>query len=446
MNHLRLFQKTIPRWADGAVMYQIYPRSFMDSNDDGIGDLPGIISKLDYLKDLGVTGMWLSPFYPSPMADFGYDVSNYRDVDPIFGTLEDFKRLLEESHKRNLHVIIDIVPNHSSDEHPWFKASKISKDNEFSDWYIWRDPAAYIGNKPLPPNNWLDIFAGKSAWQWVPERQQFYLHTFHTRQPDLNWQNQKVREAMKDMLRFWLAMGVDGFRVDAVPFLGKDPELKDNPINPHYKEGSGSQYDSLIHENDQHWPKQYDYLNEMASVLKEKAFAHKHRFMITEGYTRRIDPVGEYMNYYQGVDPAVAAPFIFEGIQLPWELEPWQEFLNEFHDQLKIVHPLAIASYAFGNHDQSRLVSRLGETKARAAALMKLTLPGMIFVYYGEDIGMHDVDIPRSKVQDPGAAGGASQGRDPERTPMQWSDDPQAGFSSCSETWLPLVMITRAET
>ncbi|HET8991505.1 MAG TPA: alpha-amylase family glycosyl hydrolase, partial [Candidatus Saccharimonadales bacterium] len=176
MKHLSLTSQTVPRWADGAVMYQIYPRSFQDSNGDGIGDIPGIISRLDYLKDLGVTGMWLSPFYRSPMADFGYDVADYRDVDPIFGTLDDFKRLLKESHKRNLRVIIDIVPNHSSDEHPWFLKSKTSKTNKYSDWYIWRDPSGYDGERPLPPNNWLDIFAGKSAWQWVPERQQFYLH------------------------------------------------------------------------------------------------------------------------------------------------------------------------------------------------------------------------------------------------------------------------------
>ncbi|HET8991650.1 MAG TPA: alpha-amylase family glycosyl hydrolase, partial [Candidatus Saccharimonadales bacterium] len=219
---------------------------------------------------------------------------------------------------------------------------------------------------------------------------------------------------------------------------GKDPELKDNPINPDFTPGHGSDYHSLVHENDQHWPQQYNYLNEMASVLKEKRFAHKHRFMITEGYTRGIDQIGEYMNYYQGVDPSVAAPFIFEGIHLPWEAEAWRKFLQEFHDALDNVHPLAIASYAFGNHDKPRLVSRLGEPKARAAALMKLTLPGMIFVYYGEDIGMHDVNIPKDKVMDPSAVGQLEEGRDPERTPMQWSSGFQAGFSTNQETWLPV--------
>ncbi|HVW23563.1 MAG TPA: alpha-amylase family glycosyl hydrolase [Candidatus Saccharimonadales bacterium] len=432
----RLFRQAGPRWADGAVIYQIYPRSYQDANGDGIGDLPGITQRLDYLQELGVTGVWLSPFYPSPMADFGYDVSDYCDVDPVFGTLDDFKDLLKEAHKRDIKIIIDIVPNHSSDEHQWFKASRQSRDNKYSDWYVWKDPAGWEGTKPLPPNNWLSIFTGQSAWEWVPARQQFYLHTFGVRQPELNWQNAAVRKAMKNVLRFWLDLDVDGFRVDAVPFMGKDPDFSDNPLNPDYKEGEHSLYDSLLHINSQHWPQHYEYLQQMASVLKERRYKRQPRFMVTEGYTARQDIVEEYLRYYRGMDPKVAAPFIFEGIILPWEAQQWRHFLDRFHTALNNFSPVAVASYAFGNHDQPRLVSRLGEAQARAAAVLKLTLPGMIFVYYGEDLGMHDVDIPADKVQDPAAADRFT--RDAVRTPMQWSAGVNADFSTAKETWLPL--------
>lgn len=401
-----------------------------------MGDLPGITERLNYLKELSVTGIWLSPFYPSPQADFGYDVSDYCDVDPVFGTLADFKKLLAEAHDRNIRIIIDIVPNHSSDEHEWFKASKQSRKNKYSDWYVWKDPAGYDGNKPLPPNNWLNIFDGHSAWEWVPARKQFYLHTFHVRQPELNWENSAVRKAMKDVLRFWLDLGVDGFRVDAVPFMGKDLDFTDNPLNPDYVEGEHSLYNALLHVNSQHGAQHYDYLNQLASVLKERRFAHAHRFMVTESYTARQDVVEEYLRYYRGMDSKVAAPFIFEGIILPWDAGQWRQFLHNFHTALRDYSPEAVASYAFGNHDQPRLVSRLGEERARAAAVMKLTLPGMIFVYYGEDLGMHNVKIPKHKIQDPAAAD--SFNRDEVRTPMQWSAEPQAGFSTAKDTWLPL--------
>jgi alpha-glucosidase len=428
------------RWADGAVVYQIYPRSFQDSNGDGIGDIPGIISRLDYLKELGVSALWLSPFYPSPMADFGYDVADYHGVDPMFGTLDDFKELLQKAHALDIKIIIDIVPNHSSDEHQWFIESSKSRDNEYSDWYVWKDPLGFEGGFPVPPNNWLDLFAGKSAWEWVEARQQFYLHTFHVRQPDLNWHNPQVRKAMLDMLRYWLEMGVDGFRVDAVPFMGKDPEYRDEPANPHYVNGRDNPYHSLQHIYSGYTDEHYTYLGMMADVLKERAFRGRKRFMITEGYTERIDPVSEYLRYYKSMDPEVAAPFIFEGIQLPWEPHVWHDFLGEFHKTLEEFSPKALASYAFGNHDQWRLVTRIGEERARSAAVLKLTLPGVIFVYYGEELGMHNVEIPKDKVQDPGAAGDIQygQGRDPERTPMQWSADEHAGFSDGKDTWLPL--------
>ena len=428
------------RWAEGAIVYQIYPRSVQDSNGDGIGDLPGIITRLDYLKELGVNAIWLSPFYPSPMADFGYDIADYCDVDPVFGTMDDFKNLMAAAEKRGIKVIVDLVPNHSSSEHPWFKESRQSRDNPKSNWYIWKDPAANSEpGKPMPPNNWLDALTGQSAWEWVEERQQFYLHSFHKDQPDLNWSNRDVRGAMKDAMRFWLGLGVDGFRVDAVYWMAKDPFFRNDPLNPHFDAKEDKRYGMLQHVNSSGWPAVYAYLAEMADVLHEESFARKDRFMVIEAYPKDEDAVASYMAFYESIDPQVAAPFNFQGLVLPWQAGPWRRFLRTFHHSLQALSPQCIASYAFGNHDQSRTVTRLGEKAARSAALMQLTLPGMIFVYYGEEIGMRDVSIPIDLVQDPEALGDPQgRGRDPERTPMQWAAQPNAGFSDGPEPWLPV--------
>lgn len=433
--------KVIGRWPEGAVVYQIYPRSLQDSNGDGIGDLPGIISRLDYIKSLGVNAIWLSPFYPSPMADFGYDVADYCDVDPMFGTLDDFQDLMQACQQRDLRVMVDLVPNHSSDEHSWFIESSRSATNRYANWYIWRDPSGWGDDgRPLPPNNWLDALTGGTAWQWVEARQQFYLHSFDVKQPDLNWNNAQVREAIKDAMRFWLRLGVDGFRVDAVYWMAKDPMFRDDGPNPDYKEGVSPPYESIDHANSRGWPAVYFYLAEMDGVLKEREFQDKPRFMVTEAYPEGHNPVDSYMAFYAGVDPLVAAPFNFEGIMLDWEPKAWHDFLHSFHDSLNQQSPLCVASYAFGNHDQPRLVSRLGEERARAAAVMLLTLPGMAFIYNGEEIGMHNVDIPPQQVQDPAAKNDPAKGmgRDPSRTPMQWDDSPGAGFSHSGRTWLPL--------
>lgn len=430
-----LTRKHKKRWPEGAIVYQIYPRSFYDANHDGIGDIPGITSKLNYLKDLGVNAIWLSPFYPSPMADFGYDVADYCGVDPIFGTLRDMDELIRAAHAKKIKVIVDLVPNHSSSEHPWFRQSRQSRENKHADWYIWHDAKGKDKKgRFLPPNNWLDIFTGESAWEWEPARQQFYLHSFDVGQPDLNWANPEVREAIKDAMRFWLDKGVDGFRVDAVRFMGKDPLFRNNPKNPHYKPGHGSAYGSIIHKNSQGWPQLYGYLAEMAAVLKEKPYRKNLRFMVTESYPE--EPIDEYLAYYQGVDAEVAAPFNFEGLNLPWKASSWKKFLGAFHPALNDYSPFCVASYAFGNHDQHRLATRMGEQQARSAAVLLLTLPGMPFIYNGEEIGMKNGHIPPEMVQDPGAESGG--GRDPERTPLQWSAARNAGFSSAESTWLPL--------
>jgi alpha-glucosidase len=428
------------RWPEGAVVYQIYPRSFQDSNADGIGDLQGIRARLDYLQDLGVTAVWLSPFYPSPMADFGYDVADYCNVDPVFGSLKDFQELIADVHARGMHMMIDLVPNHTSDEHAWFKASRQSADNSYSNWYIWHDAHPDSPkDKPLPPNNWRDVLTGGSAWQWDDQRQQFYLHSFDVRQPDLNWSNQEVREAIKDVMRFWLNKGVDGFRVDAVYWMAKDPLLRDDAQNPLFMEGRDAPYSAVLHDNSCGWPAVYAYLAELASVLKEAEYAPQAPFMVTEAYPEQSSSIAAYMAFYHGVDPKVAAPFNFEGLMLRWAAQPWRDFLQSFHGALQHYSPDCIASYAFGNHDKPRLASRLGDSAARSAAVMQLTLPGMSYVYYGEEIGMHQVTIPTAVVQDPAAHGDPHGiGRDPQRTPMQWSADPQAGFSDAAHTWLPL--------
>jgi alpha-glucosidase len=433
------------RWPEGAFVYQIYPRSFQDSNGDGVGDLPGIIGRLDHLVDLGVTAIWLSPFYPSPMADFGYDVADYCDVDPIFGTLDDFKQLLQAVHDRDMRMMIDLVPNHTSDDHEWFKQSRTSRDNPYHDWYIWRDGIDIgDGNRPAPPNNWRDALTGGPAWEWVEERGQYYLHSFDVRQPDLDWANQAVREAIKDAMRFWLDIGVDGFRVDAVYWMAKEPLLSDDPHNLDFVEGEDLPYHALRHDNSRGWPAVYAYLSEMAEVLHEPAYKDRQPFMVTEAYPEGHNPLVEYLNFYVGIDPLVAAPFNFEGLSMPWEAGPWRKFLRSFHGALSQIDPACVPSYAFGNHDQPRIMTRRGEPAARAAAVLLMTLPGMVFVYYGDEIGMKNVSIPPAMVQDPGAKGDVQrgethpQGRDPERTPMQWSAEPQAGFSTSRNTWLPL--------
>lgn len=431
------------RWVDGAVVYQIYPRSFQDSNGDGVGDIPGIISRLDYLEELGITAIWLSPFYPSPMADFGYDIADYCNVDPQFGTLDDFRNLLDDAHHRGIRIMIDLVPNHTSDEHPWFVESRSSRDNARSDWYIWKDAAGTADDgKPLPPNNWLDVLTGQSAWQWNEVRQQFYLHSFHAKQPDLNWTNSAVREAIYNVMRFWLDLGVDGFRVDAVYWMAKNPDFTDDPpVHPAYaKSDSHTNYHTLRHENSMAWPEVYTYLSDMAAILKEPTYAERQCFMVTEAYPELKSSLESYLAFYKAVDPQVAAPFNFDGLVLPWQAKTWRTSLADFHAALKTIGPQAIASYAFGNHDQYRLASRWPEVAARGIAVMQCTLPGMTFVYYGEEIGMQNVSIPADRIQDPATAGGATAGggRDPERTPMQWSAEPNAGFSAGTSTWLPL--------
>ncbi len=421
------------RWANVNAIYQIYPRSFQDSDGDGVGDLRGAIDRLPYLKgepdSLGIDAIWFSPFFPSPMADFGYDVSDYCDIHPLFGTLEDFKELVAKAHKRKIKVMIDFVPNHSSDQHKWFLESRSSRSNPKRDYYTWADP------KPdgSPPNNWLSIFGG-SAWEWDEHTKQYYLHTFLKEQPDLNWDNPAVRKEMQAVLRFWFEMGVDGVRADAVRWISKDMQLQDDPKNPNYKPGPRTdKFGSLLHVHSRFGPKLFDYLREMTDVVEE----YENRIMIFEDYPDEVFAArDQYMGFY-GVNPKVSMPFNFEGIWQPFRAERYRQFITEFQGMLNQAEHTPV--YCFGNHDQGRLVSRVGPEQARAVAVMQLGLPGLPVVYYGDELGMRNARIKPDQVQDPVELRkpGLGEGRDPERTPMQWDTSALAGFTT-GQPWLPI--------
>jgi alpha-glucosidase len=383
-------------WWRRGVIYEIYPRSFQDSDGDGIGDLRGVASRLPYLRDLGVDGIWLTPIYPSPQRDFGYDVTDHCDVDPLYGSLEDFDALVESAHRHGLRVILDYVPNHTSDQHPWFA--------EHPDRYLWHDGP--------PPNNWISVFGGP-AWEQVSDRS--YYHAYLREQPDLDWRNPVVREAMYDVLRFWLDRGVDGFRVDALRQLLKDPRLRDNPPNPDYS--SGPEYDSLlpVHTTD---------LDELQEVVAEMRAVIGDRLMIAEVY----DAIERLMRYYGEDGRGAQMPFNFHLLGTPWEAEAIGELIERYEAALP---DGAWPNWVLGNHDRPRLASRLPPGHERAAAYLLLTLRGTPTLYYGDEIGMHDVEIPPEQRQDPWVFGN----RDPVRTPMQWDVD--GSFTSASEPWLP---------
>lgn len=414
-------------WRDTNAIYQIYPRSFYDTNADGVGDLRGIIEKLDYIKDvLVIDAIWMSPIYCSPMADYGYDVSDYRNIDPVFGTLDDFKELLEQAHQRGIRVMMDIVPNHTSEQHAWFQESQASRDNPKRDWYVWRDAKS----DGTPPNNWLSQ-SGGPAWTLDETTGQYYLHSFMPEQPDLNWENPMVREAMKDVMRYWYDMGVDGFRVDAVWGLSKDPHLTDDPRNPEF-EGSPNEYGYYIHRSCKQGPHFIERLSEIVDVAKE----YQDRFVIFEYYPD--DKLGDIMQQYRevyAIDPSVAASFFFEGFRQPWNAAQFGTIYHEFFASLA---EGALPASSISNHDQPRIASRLDAERARIMAMMQLTLPGLPLVYYGDEIGMEDVVLTADEVRDQfDAATGTFGGRDPERTPMQWDATQYAGFSTV-KPWLPV--------
>jgi alpha-glucosidase len=414
-------------WWQTGVIYQIYPRSFADASGDGTGDLRGIAGRLDYLEWLGVDAVWLSPFYPSPMADFGYDVSDHCGVDPLFGSLEDFDALLDGAHRRGIGVIIDFVPNHTSDEHPWFVESRSSRDNPKRNWYIWREPAQ--GNPGGPPNNWESIFGGSSAWEWDEKSRQYYLHTFDVKQPDLDWRNPEVRKAMYGVMRFWLDRGVDGFRIDALSFLIKDEQLRDNPPNPEWRPGDPPwTRQRRVYSDDR--PEVLDVVREMRAVMDGYG---GDRALIGELYL----PLERLMAYYGTELDGIHLPLNFGLVLLPgWGSDAVGPLVERYEAALA---EGAWPNWVLGNHDNPRIASRLARSRARVAHMLLLTLRGTPTCYYGDEIGMRDVEIPQELARDPQGVKSPGYGRDPARTPMQWDASVNAGFCPDSvEPWLPV--------
>lgn len=409
-------------WWQTGIIYQVYPRSFQDSNDDGIGDIRGIIQRLNYLQWLGITAIWISPVYPSPMADFGYDISDYTAIHPIFGSMNDFDELLKQAHQRNIKIILDLVPNHTSDQHPWFTESKSSKSDPKRNWYIWKD-ARPDGSEP---NNWLSVFGG-SAWQWDEQTGQYYYHAFLKEQPDLNWRNPDVQKAMFDVMRFWLDKGVDGFRVDVMWHMIKDEQFRDNPPNPNYQDHM-STYEKLLPVYSTDQPEVHDIVHKMRKVLDE----YDERLMIGEIYL----PIHKLITYY-GVDSSGAhLPFNFLLLALEWNAQYIASAIAEYEGALP---KNAWPNWVLGNHDQPRITSRVGTQQAKIAAMLLLTLRGTPTIYYGDEIGMTDVPIPQTEVKDPQGLNmpGKNLSRDPERTPMQWNNSENAGFTK-AKPWLRL--------
>jgi alpha-glucosidase len=411
-------------WWQHAVFYEIYPRSFADSNNDGVGDLKGIESKLDYLKKLGVDAIWITPCYPSPQVDFGYDVSDYENIDPMYGTLADFDHLAEAAKKHHIRIIMDFVINHTSEQHPWFLDSKSSRTSDHRDWYIWRDEKA----PGQPPSNWISGFGG-STWKFDPATGQYYYHYFATAQPDLNWRNPAVEKAMFDVTRFWYKHGVSGFRLDAVDLLFEDPDLHDNPV----LEGKNEMGDpKTVEKYNEKLPENHDVLRRLRKVADES-----DAVLVGETYT---DSAAELKEYYGNHNDEVQLPMDFMFCTLDKLSAP------EFRKQIAIAEATGgWPAYVISNHDMERSYVRYGDGKhndeiAKLMAALYLTLRGTPVMYYGEELGMTNTDPTRKEdVKDPMGVTGwpGYKGRDGERTPMQWNDGPNAGFTK-GTPWLPV--------
>jgi alpha-glucosidase len=413
-------QSAQQEWWQKEIVYQIYPRSFQDSNGDGIGDLRGIVSRLDYLHALGIRAIWISPIYPSPMADFGYDISDYTGIHPLFGNMNDFDRLITEIHARGMKLILDLVPNHSSDQHPWFVESRSSRTNPRRDWYIWKDPL----QDDTPPNNWLSVFGG-SAWQWDENTGQYYYHAFLKEQPDLNWRNPAVQQAMLDVMRFWLDKGVDGFRVDVMWHMIKDELLRNNPANPDYQDHM-STFEKLIPSYSTDQPEVHEVVRAMRRLVDE----YDSRVLIGEIY---LD-VHRLVKYYGENNDEAHMPFNFLLMNRAWDPATIAAIVDEYEGA---VPEGAWPNWVLGNHDNTRIATRIGKEQARVAGMLLLTLRGTPTIYYGDEIGMTNVPIPADEQVDPQGLNMPDKNlsRDPERTPMQWDDSTNAGFSKV-RPWL----------
>lgn len=430
LNTTRTRGSTDHVWWQRGVVYQVYPRSFQDTDGDGVGDLEGIRRRLDHLVDLGIDVVWVSPIYPSPMVDFGYDITDHTDVDPLFGTLGDFDRLLSACHDRGLRVVLDFVPGHTSDQHPWFVAARSSRDDPRHDWFVWADPAPGGG----PPNNWVSEFGG-SAWTYDEKTGQYYLHIHLAAQPSLNWRHSEVRAEMLDVLRFWFDRGVDGFRVDAVDHIAPDAQLRDNPPNPDWAPGQ-SPARRLVRRFTAHTPEVHAFTREMRQV----ADAYDGDLVLIGEAYGSLDQV---MGYYGDALDGIQLPFNLALIDVDWDPRTLAALVEDYEAALPAG---AWPNWVLGNHDRSRIASRVGPAQARVAAMLLLTLRGTPTVYQGDELGMVDVEVPADAVQDPWErqVPGLGLGRDPVRTPMPWSAGRGRGFTT-GTPWLPFGSTTPAD-
>jgi alpha-glucosidase len=402
-------------WWQRAVIYQIYPRSFQDSNADGVGDLRGITRRLPHLVDLGIDAVWLSPIFTSPMEDFGYDVADYCGIDPLFGSMQDFDELVEAAHHHGLKLLLDFVPNHTSSQHPWFIESRSSRESSKRDWYIWHDPAPGGG----PPNNWLSEFGG-SAWAFDEGTGQYYYHAFLASQPDLNWRNAEVQCAMHDVMRFWLKKGIDGFRIDVLWHLIKDEQFRDNPINPDFRPGQPPHWQLLpLYTTDR--PEVHD----VVAGLRRVADEFDDRLLIGEIYL----PPRRLVSYYGKNLEGVHLPFNFSLLETGWHAREIATLIEEYEAALPAG---SWPNWVLGNHDRSRIATRVGAGQARVAAMLLLTLRGTPTIYYGDEIGMTDSKVPPELVCDPLGKSVPFLGRDGARAPMRWDTSRFGGFSDTS--------------
>lgn len=426
------------QWWRGAVIYQVYPRSLMDTNGDGIGDIKGIVEKLDYIADLGVDAIWVSPFFKSPMKDFGYDISDYRDIDPIFGNLNDFDELIEQAHQRNIKIIIDQVLSHTSDQHAWFLESRESDNNDKSDWYVWADAK----DDGTQPNNWLSIFGGP-AWQWEPRRKQYYLHNFLSSQPDLNFHNPAVQQAALDNIEFWLKRGVDGFRLDAINFCFHDAALRDNPPKPESeRKGRGFSEDNP-------YAFQYHYYNNtqpenLAFIERIRALLDQYPGAVALGEISSEDSLATMAEYTAG-NNRLHMGYSFELLTEDFSAGYIRETVETLESNMTEGWPC----WAISNHDVTRVVSRWGKNgdapsvtsqKAKLFTALLTSLRGSVCTYQGEELGLPEASISFEQLQDPYGINfwPNFKGRDGCRTPIPWSSQQNnAGFSS-GEPWLPV--------
>ena len=428
-------------WWKGAVLYEIYPRSFQDSNGDGVGDLNGITSRLDYLQKLGVQGIWISPAYPSPQVDFGYDISNYEAVDPQYGSMADLDRLVAEAKQRHIRVLLDMVMNHTSDKHPWFEASRSSRTDAKRDWYVWKDPKGYTADgKPIPPNNWQSVF-GHSAWEWDAKTKQFYYHRFYVQQPDLNWRNPAVEKAMFDVLRFWLDKGVAGFRLDAIPSLFEDPAMRDEPETGGTNAYGDPNLKTIYTDN---LPEVHGVIERMRKVVAEYP---GDRVLIGETYLPNVQELDKWYGGAKKNELQLPMDMLLgfgNGYAGKGKLDAgfFRKQINDAETLLNGSEPL----FVFSNHDNPRDWDRYGDGAhdlaiAKILAALLLTTRDTALLYYGEELGMRTHTPSRVEdVQDPiGKLGWPKEkGRDGERTPMQWTPGAEAGFSTSAKTWLPV--------